>query len=185
MVGKILDRILATMAVMAGLLLLFLAFSIGYSIFARLVGIRSPLWTVQFNEYSLLWLCFLGSAWVLKRGKHVSMDIITSRLKPPAKKVFNILHGFMGVGVCSVLFWYSLVVTWNQFQRGVTDVKAVDVPKYLVLVVIPIGFLTLGLQFARNLVASFRRAETDRGTRGRSETPGPGGVEGVPEERRG
>jgi TRAP-type C4-dicarboxylate transport system permease small subunit len=163
LLSRILDRVLTGMAVLAALLLLFITFSISYSIFTRFVGLPSPVWTVQFNEYSLLWMTFLGSAWVLSRRKHVSMDVITGRLKPPARRITDIAHSLMGIAVCGVLCWYSSLMTLNFFQRGVTDVQAVDVPKHLVLIVIPFGFLILGIQFARNLAAAFGSTEADRG----------------------
>jgi C4-dicarboxylate transporter DctQ subunit len=163
LLSRILDRVLTGMAVLAGLLLLFITFSISYSIFTRFVGLPSPVWTVQFNEYSLLWMTFLGSAWALNRGKHVSMDVITGRLRPPARRIMDIVHSLMGIGVCGVLCWYTSMMTLNFFQRGVTDVQAVDIPKYSVLMVIPFGFLILTVQFFRNLALDFGRAETERG----------------------
>jgi C4-dicarboxylate transporter DctQ subunit len=159
LLGRLLDRILTGMAVLAGLLLLFMTFSISYSIFTRALGFQSPVWTVQFNEYSLLWLTFLGSAWVLRRRKHVAVDVITSRLEPKGRRIADVIHSLLGVALCGVLCWYSSLVTLNFFQRGVTDVQAVDVPKYLVLVVIPAGFIVLTSQFLRNLAASLRRSK--------------------------
>jgi len=43
---------------------------------------------------------------------------------------------------------------------GIIDVKAVDVPKYLILMIIPIGFFVLSLQFLRQI---FRALRTLRG----------------------
>jgi C4-dicarboxylate transporter DctQ subunit len=163
LLSRILDSAFKGMALLAGLLLLFMTFSISYSIFARFVGIRAPIWTVQFNEYSLLWMTFLASAWVLTRRKHVSIDIITGRLRSRARRIMDMVHSLMGVGVCGVIFWYGTAVTWTHFQRGVTDVQAVDVPKYLLLMVIPFGFLSLTLQFVRNLVAALREIEKEKG----------------------
>jgi C4-dicarboxylate transporter DctQ subunit len=163
LLSRIFDGVLTGMAVLAGLLLLFITFSISYSIFTRFVGFTSPLWTVQFNEYSLLWMTFLGSAWALSRRKHVSMDVITGRLKPPARRIMEIVHSLMGIVVCGVLCWYSSLMTLNFFQRGVTDVQAVDVPKYFVLMVIPFGFLILCIQFLRNLAAALGGTEAHRG----------------------
>jgi len=154
LLSRFLDRILTGMAALAGLLLLFITFSISYSIFTRALNLASPVWTVQFNEYSLLWMTFLGSAWVLSRRKHVAVDIITGRLGPAGKRIAEILHSLLGTGVCGVLCWYSSLITLNLFQRGVTDVQAVDMPKYLVLMVIPVGFLVLTAQFLRNLTTS-------------------------------
>jgi C4-dicarboxylate transporter DctQ subunit len=152
--SRLLDRILMGMAVLAGLLLLFITFSISYSIFTRALGFQSPVWTVQFNEYSLLWMTFLGSAWVLSRRKHVAVDVVTARLGPAGKRIAEVVHSLLGIGVCGILCWYTTIMTLNLFQRGVTDVQAVDIPKSLVLMVIPAGFLVLTAQFLRNLAAS-------------------------------
>ena len=161
MLSRFLDRLLAGMAALAGLLLLFITFSISYSIFTRALGLRSPVWTVQFNEYSLLWMTFLGTAWVLSRRKHVAVDIITGRLGPAGRRIADVLHSLAGIGVCGVLCWYSSLITLNLFQRGVTDVQAVDIPKYLVLMVIPAGFLALTAQFLRNLATSLSKTRTE------------------------
>jgi C4-dicarboxylate transporter DctQ subunit len=169
LLNRFLDRILTGMAVLAGLLLLFITFSISYSIFTRAVGVASPVWTVQFNEYSLLWMTFLGSAWVLSRRKHVAVDIITGRLGPRGKRIADVFHSLAGSGVCGVLCWYSSLITLNLLQRGVTDVQVVDVPKYLVLMVIPVGFFALTAQFLRTLSTALRRI--------RAEAPEGGGQE--------
>jgi len=184
--SRILDRILAGMAVLAGLLLLFITFSISYSIFTRALGFQSPVWTVQFNEYSLLWMTFLGSAWVLSRRKHVAVDIITARLGTGGRKTAEVVHSLLGMGVCGVLCWYSSLMTLNLFQRGVTDVQAVDMPKYLVLIVIPVGFLVLTAQFFRNLAASLGRTRevTQEGETRKSASESPTGGPGTIAEGR-
>ncbi|MCK9363079.1 MAG: TRAP transporter small permease [Syntrophales bacterium] len=163
MLERILRGILSGMALLAGLLLLFVTFSISYNIATRALGYQSPLWTVQFNEYSLLWITFLGSAWVLSRRKHVSMDVVIGHFKPRAKRIAETVHSIMGIVVCGVLCWYSAIMTFSLFQRGVIDVQAVDVPKYLVIVVIPIGFIALTIQFVRNLILSLRKTQSAAG----------------------
>jgi TRAP-type C4-dicarboxylate transport system permease small subunit len=150
---RIFDWIIRVSAVIAGLILLFITFSIGYTIATRTLGFQSPVWTVQFNEYSLLWMTFLGTAWVLSRRKHVAIDIVMALLNPAGQRVMEIVHSIMGAGLCAVLCYYSMTIVLNMYSRGVTDVQAVDVPKYAVLFVIPFGFFCLTIQFIRNLVA--------------------------------
>jgi C4-dicarboxylate transporter DctQ subunit len=188
LLSRFLDRILKGMAALAGLLLLFITFSISYSIFTRALGLGSPVWTVQFNEYSLLWMTFLGSAWVLSRRKHVAVDIITARLGPIGRRIADVVHSLVGTGVCGVLCWYSSLITLNLFQRGVTDVQAVDIPKYLVLIVIPAGFLVLTAQFLRNLATSLGRSRAEAQTAERQESASEsaiGSPETTAEERNG
>lgn len=145
------------MAFFAGALLLFVTFSISYTIFSRITGLSPPLWVLQYNEYALLWITFLGTAWVLKRNKHVSIDLLTGRLSPKKQSWFRLFHSLLGIVLCLVFLWYSAWVTIEQFQRKVIDVQAVDVPKYIILMVIPIGFFALVLQFARQFFTTAKR----------------------------
>jgi len=144
------------MAILAGSLLLFVTFSISYSILTRASGVSSPVWIVQFNEYALLWITFLGTAWVLARDKHVSIDLLTGRLSPGKQCFFKRVHGVLGILVCLVLVWYGTWVTLGQFERGVTDVQAIDVPKYLVLMIIPLGFFLVAVQFLRQFLKTLK-----------------------------
>lgn len=147
---KILEKTSGLLAVVAALLLLFITFTIGYSILTRSLGLHAPVWTVQFNEYSLLWLTFLGTAWVLARKGHVSIHLVYSRLGRRARLVMNLIHSIMGLGLCGGLCWYGWGTTWEHFQRKVIDVQPVDVPKAFILVVIPLGFFLLALQFLKH-----------------------------------
>jgi C4-dicarboxylate transporter DctQ subunit len=155
-VVKLLDWVCAALAVVAASLFLFLTFTICYSIFTRSVGLPSPVWTVQFDEYAMLWLTFLGTAWLLSRNRHVSIELVVSRFSDRGKRVFAMIHDFMGVVLCAVLCYYSSLCTWDHFQRSVIDVQGVDVPKAYILAVIPLGFLLLLLQFIRRIVDDFR-----------------------------
>lgn len=154
MPGRIFDKLLAALAVLAGLLLLFITFSIGYAILARIVGLPPIVWVVQFNEYALVWVTFLGGAWALAGNKHVSIDLFTRNLRPRNAKRVSVLHNVLGIAVCSTLFWYCTKVVYGQYQRGVIDVQTIDIPKYLVLSIIPIGFLLLAVQFLRGLITN-------------------------------
>ena len=159
---KALRAILSIMGVLAGLLLLFITISIGYTIFARFFGFSGPVWVVQFTEYSLLWMTLLGAAWVLKKNRHVSVDLLTSRLTSPTKNYLHLAHSVIGITVCGVLCWYGAKVTWGQYLRGVTDIQVVDIPKYLILIIIPLGFLILTLQFLGNFFTNLNKLRTLR-----------------------
>jgi TRAP-type C4-dicarboxylate transport system permease small subunit len=156
------DKLLGFMAFIAGALLLFVTFSISYTIFSRAMGFASPVWIVQFNEYALLWITFLGTAWLLARNKHVSIDLLTGRFSPKKRSWFEMFHGFLGTVICMVFLWYGFWVTLEQYQRGVIDVQAVDVPKYLILMVIPFGFFLLAIQFVRQFFKTLRHLGKDK-----------------------
>ncbi|MBN1545584.1 MAG: TRAP transporter small permease [Syntrophaceae bacterium] len=160
--GRILDRIMDFMAFLAALLMVGLAALVTYSIASRYVSLPYPTWVVQFSEYALLWLTFLGAAWLLRLEKHVSVDLLTARLGPKGQRVQKILHSLLGTMVCGVIFWNSFLLVWDQFRRGVLDIKVVDMPKYAILVIIPIGFIFLFLQFFRQFLVAIRSGSERR-----------------------
>ena len=147
----LLDKISSAFAVLAGALFFFVTFSITYSVFTRAIHAPSPIWIIQFNEYSMLWITFLGTAWLLSENKHISIEILMSRLSRKAKKIFHIGHDILGFLLCSAFCYYCSISTWEQYSRHIIDVQAVDVPKAFVVMIIPIGFLLLSLQFVRRL----------------------------------
>jgi TRAP-type C4-dicarboxylate transport system permease small subunit len=161
-VAKVMDKILTVLGVIPALLLLYIVLSTSVNVFARFLGFGGLVWGVQFTEYSLLWMTLLGATWVLKRDKHVTVDLITGLLKERTMVYFNLAHSIMGFAVCALLCWYGAVVTWGQYQRGVVDIQVVDVPKYLVLIVIPLGFFFLSLEFVRRFFASLKEMRCKR-----------------------
>lgn len=150
---KLLDRVFDFLAMVIGLILVFMTLSIGYSIFARAVKLPGPLWIVQFNEYAMLFATFLGAAWLLSKGKHVSIELVASRFGRKGHRILGLFHSLMGMAVTAILCWFGTATTFENFQRKVIHVQAVDVPMAYILFVIPLGFFLLFLQFLRDFVA--------------------------------
>ncbi len=144
------------MAVLAGLLLIFITLSMCVSIALRTMNLQTPLWSVQFNEYSLLWIAMLGGGWLLRREKHVSLDTVTRRLKGGGLKRLRVFHAFLGLLICAILAYYTGAVTWDNLKRGVLDVRAVDIPKYLILSVVFFGFSVMAMEFFRMFVVAIK-----------------------------
>ncbi len=154
--NKVLDKIFEFLAVVVSLILVFTTLSIGYAIFVRALNLPGPVWIVQFDEYAMLFATFLGSAWLLSKRKHVSIELIVSRFSQRGQKVFDLIHSLMGIGLCAILGWYGALTTVENFQRHVINVQAVDVPMAYIIFVIPLGFFFLILQFIRNLAEGIR-----------------------------
>ncbi len=178
---RVLDRIFDFLAAVIGLILIFMTLSIGYSIFARAVHLPGPVWIVQFNEYAMLFATFLGSAWLLSKGKHVSIEMLASRFNRRGRKILELIHCLVGMGLSATLCWYGIFTTLENFQRNVIHVQAVDVPIAYLLFVIPLGFFLLLLQFIRGFVLRLHElrnsAMADSLGPGRGETKPEGGRE--------
>lgn len=146
---KWVDRIIGGMAWLAGLLLLFMMFSICYEVILRYFHFRPPTWVTEITEYILLYATFLGASWVLKEEGHVKVDIVLSRLSSRAQKIFEITTSMLGMIVCCVLIWFGTATTWSLFKRGIPVIKSLETPKFLLIGIIPLGSIFLVIQFIR------------------------------------
>jgi C4-dicarboxylate transporter, DctQ subunit len=149
---KVLDRIHDFLAVVVGVILVFMTLTIGYAIFARAVHLPGPVWIVQFNEYAMLFATFLGASWLLAKKRHVSIELLISHFSGHTQKIFGLVHSVLGVALSATLCWYGTLTTIEHFQRNVIHVQAVDVPMAYVLFAIPLGFFLLVLQFSRDFM---------------------------------
>jgi TRAP-type C4-dicarboxylate transport system permease small subunit len=147
--GQVLDSMLITLTYLAGGLLLFMTGSVVFEIVMRYFFNSPSHWVVEISEYMLLYIAFLTGAWVLKREGHVKIDMLVKALPPRAQAVLNTVTSGIGFLVCSLFFWVSFSLTWETFVTGEVLFRAVHVPKWAVLVVIPVGLLLLALQFVR------------------------------------
>ena len=150
---KIFDALMDGLAFIAGLMIFLFTLFISYAVFVRYLGFRPPVWVLQFTEYELLWITFLGAAWLLREKGHIKIDSLVSHLSPKSQGRIEVFNDFLGFIVSVVLFWIGLWNTIDLYQRGILDVRGVTLPKYPLFCVIPFGGLLLALQFARNIVS--------------------------------
>jgi len=150
------DLIIEFLAYLAGIIILVITFFVTISALIRYLGFRAPIWTLQYTEYGLLWFTFLGAAWLLREEGHIRIDTVLSRLYAPTRRKVNIINDILGFVVSVAIFWFGTIHTIDLYQRGIMEVKGVIVPKSPLFLIIPLGGLTLSIQFVRNLLKKIR-----------------------------
>ena len=145
----IFDRTLNIMTFLAGMLLIFIMLSVCMEVILRSFFNRPQIWVTEVTECLLLYITFLGTAWLLREEGHVKVDVILNRLKPQTTAFLGIISSIIGVLVSITLTIYGFSVTWNYFQRGIYTPTALELPVSAILLIIPIGSLMLFIQFIR------------------------------------
>jgi TRAP-type C4-dicarboxylate transport system permease small subunit len=161
----ILDRTLNAMFVFAGVLLLFAMVIISIGVASRYLFDRPIGWAIEIVEYSLLYIAFLTAPLVLKRGAHVRMDLIFSRLSPGLQSTLNLITSSVSTIVCFILFWFGVRVTRDLYRTGYTTPTVLEIPKFIVIAIICIGFGVLFLLFlirTYNLLSSSKVSRSEK-----------------------
>jgi len=155
-VTAIFDRFIGLLAFVAGILAIFLMLGVSTEVFARYLLNMPITGVIEVSEIILLWIVFLGAAWVLKIEGHVSMDLIVSRLSTRGQAILNVITSLIGAAIAGTLFWYGTRVTWALFQSGTPEQGILAAPIALVVLIIPVGSLPLCIQFLRRAYGYWR-----------------------------
>jgi TRAP-type C4-dicarboxylate transport system permease small subunit len=146
--NSVFDRVLKAGASIAGFLLIFVMLSICVELLCRRIG-HPLMWVMEATEYSLLYITFLGAAWVLDKEGHVKMDIIVDALGPKSQAFLGIVTSILGSVMSLYLVIYGARVTWEYYERGIVECTPLLTPTYIILLIIPLGSIPLFIQFLR------------------------------------
>jgi len=105
--------------------------------------------SVEIGGFALVYITFLGAAWLLRIEGHVRMEFLMSRLGPKTLLVLNVLTSAAGAMVCIVIAWYSARFTWDAFQKGYFMPTEIKTPVVITTLAIPICSFLLFIQFIR------------------------------------
>ncbi len=143
------DKLLDIMAGLAAIILVFITAAVCYTIFMRFLFNRTTIWIIPMTEYALLWIVFLGTTWLLREAGHITTDIIYVHLNEKAKNILDGIMSVIGGLTCALLIYLGIVHLCDCLIHGVTDVRAITVPKSAMFIIIPIGSILLTIQFFR------------------------------------
>ena len=147
--GTIFDRTTNFLAFVAAVLIIFTMLSVSVDVFMRYFLQRPMIWVLEVTEIILLFITFLGTAWLLRREGHVKVDIVLSHLNPRTQTLLGIISSIIGIIVCVVLVWYGTQVSYDYIQRGLYEPTLLEIPKGPLLAIIPVGSFLLLIQFLR------------------------------------
>ncbi len=146
---KSFDQLLDVMAGCAAVILVVITAAVCYTIFMRFLFNRTTIWIIPMTEYALLWIVFLGTTWLLREAGHITTDIIYVHLNERTKKILDGVMSVIGGLTCALLLYLGMVHLFDCLIHGVTDVRAVTIPKSAVFIIIPVGSILLTIQFFR------------------------------------
>jgi TRAP-type C4-dicarboxylate transport system permease small subunit len=147
MLVRFFDYVLRLSSIAAGAVLLGMVVTINIEVLLRYVFNKPTIWAADATEYGLIYATFIPAAWVLLQEGHTKVEIIVDRLKPRSGHLLNAITSFVGVAVSGVFCYFSLMLTVRAIESGHIFAKALVIPRWPVLIVMPLGTLLLALQF--------------------------------------
>jgi TRAP-type C4-dicarboxylate transport system permease small subunit len=156
---RVFDRIIDAGAVLAAVLLIAVMLATTVKVIFRYGLHKSLIGVDQISGMLLLYIAFLGAAWVLRRDEHVTIDLLLGHVGRRTRWVLTVASSLIGAAVCTVVAVFGTLEVIGSIQAGINIPAEIEMPRAVNLIVIPIGFLFLGLQFLRRALDILRRGE--------------------------
>lgn len=146
---RIVDAISNFLAILAGVYLVAIMFGIVFQATARSLNYSGNSNIFTFSEYGLLYIVMAASPWLVRMNGHVFIEMLTAALPARFAGIFSRGVAVLCVVICLFLVWYSGATTIRAYNFGDADMRSIDMPKWLLLVSMPIGFGLMALNFLR------------------------------------
>ncbi len=118
----------------------------------RNLGYQSSSHFFTFTEYFLLLIPLLGAPWLVREKGHIYIELLIGALAPGARRrVLWVILG-LSLAVCLVLAWYGGAITLQNFAQNEKDVRSFDMPRWMLMLAMPLSFGMMALEFLRLVV---------------------------------
>jgi C4-dicarboxylate transporter DctQ subunit len=112
-------------------------------------------WGLEATEYMFGWLLFIGIGYGVKVGSHIGVDVVVRRLSPRAQKTVGLLAVALALLYAGLMTYGGYVYVDKMHLLGV-EAEEVPVPRWMLLVIVPVGMALMAIRVAQNGVAILR-----------------------------
>jgi len=151
-VAKAYDAALRGLALLAGLLMVAMMAMITADVVLRTLGTQSSAHLFTFTEYFLLLIPLLGAPWLVREKGHIYIEVLIAVFSPALRRGLMKAVVLLCLAVCATLAWYGGVITWQDYVAAEKDVRSFDMPRWTLILFMPLSFGMMALEFLRLLV---------------------------------
>jgi len=160
---RFVDGVSTVMGAVCCAILVAMVLVVSVNVAMRYVFSAPITWADQVVTYALVYVSFLGAPFALAQRAHVSIDILSTFLRPQNGLRLNVSIDAAGILYCIAFTILAVQEMARLIERGSEFADAFIIPQWIVLVVLPLSGLLLAVQFFANLLADLdqlRAAQT-------------------------
>ena len=110
----------------------------------------------EVSGYCLVAIIFLGLAYTMRRGRHIQITIITSKLPQRARQWLAIVTSTMSLAFTGWLFWFTLQHVITAYGLGSISMTPLRVTLWPLQMLLPIGLLLLAIAIIGEMIKIIR-----------------------------
>ena len=158
-VYKAVRKLNSLCATIAGLVLLFITFSIFIDVFLRYFFNRPSIWVTEVSSYLFLYIIFLGTAYSLQQGLHIRVTFLLDRFSPTMVRIFDLITSLLAISFCIVLLWQTSTMAWSAYKEHWTSPTMLSAPYVYIYISMVFGSFLLLVTFILRAILNFMGTE--------------------------
>jgi TRAP-type C4-dicarboxylate transport system permease small subunit len=127
-----------------------------YAVLARYLFAYYPPWIIEVSEALLVYIVFLGGAWLYRKRRQIAMTVLVDRVIPEGGwRQLVIAIGEVAVLIFAlVTLWQAVVYQPILFRR---QTEVLGLPKNVSSILVPVAYISIALSCAENLLERLKK----------------------------
>lgn len=159
-VRNIIEKLLEFAGILAGILIAIIGLIVTWGAISRYLYIPAH-WIEPYSIYLFIASSFLGSAYAMKRGEHINVDLILNILPGTARKVVNIFTSVLALVFFIYLTWRSGVMVTDAYHTKTKDLTLLEIPLWIPQSFVFLGAVLMSLSLIWHLINILAGAKSD------------------------
>ncbi len=152
---NLIDKLNKIMGIITAISIFILLLLVLWGVFSRYV-LRSPSHiALEISGYFMVLLSFWGAGYILLQEKHVSVQVLTSRIPKKFRKIHNLTVQVLLLLFSLLVIYEGIDYTILAFKENYRSTSLLNFPLWVVFSSIPIGMFFFLLQVVRNIIVDF------------------------------
>ncbi|MFQ5535241.1 MAG: TRAP transporter small permease [Sphingomonadales bacterium] len=150
-VSRIYGALIGGLATVAGLMLAAIVVTVVFDVGVRTIGLQPPAMTTALGEYSLLFATMFAAPWLVRSRGHIVVESLLLLVPTGIRRWVERLAYLLCAALCLLLASFAFGMAAESLARGDIDIRAIDMPRWLLFASISGGFGLMTLEFVRLL----------------------------------
>ena len=144
-----LDKLTDLLAILAGFYLVWIFLAIIFQVVARSIFFYGSSHIFTFIEYGLLYITMAGAPWLVREKGHVYIELLTAAVPDEVRPHLSRVVVLLVTVICLIITYYGIEVTIRAFVRDEMDMRSLDMPRWMLMISMPICFGLMSIHFLR------------------------------------
>lgn len=149
--SQVYSALITGLAGLAAFMLAAIVIAVAFDVVVRTLGYQPPAATSALGEYTLLFATMLTAPWLVRTRGHIVVESLLLLIPDSVRRWMERGVYLLCTGLCLCLAYFAVQLGLESFARGDIDIRAVDMPRWLLFASLGLGFGLMTIEFLRLL----------------------------------